>query len=430
MTEILILSFLFLLNGFFSLSEIALVSAKKTRLEQLQLQGNIGAKIALRLQENSEDFLAAIQVGITLIGIVTGAYGGVNLATDLQPIFETIDWMAPFAEGLALTLAVMAITYVSIIVGELVPKTLALSNPERMACAVAPFIYYFSKTLYPFVKFLAGSTHLVNKMFGIRKVQDTISETELRQMIKMATNDGVLEDYENKLHEKVFYFSDKKAVHLMTHRTELDCIDLKKTPEEIRRMIDASHHNKVVCFENVLDNLIGILYLKDYYKALSTGRKFSVRKLLLKPLIVHERMDAYKVLNLLRETKNRACVVVNEYGDIQGIITYYDIMGNLVGEIPEEGDSSDPDVFVRHDNSFLVSGDAPIDTLSEILDGFSVDFNEIDYATVAGFVLEQMNQIPTVGDKFEYDKWTFEVMDVDGRRIDKILISPNDNATE
>ena len=212
----------------------------------------------------------------------------------------------------------------------------------------------------------------------------------------------------------------------MTHRTELDCIDLKKSPEEIKRLIDVSQHNKVICFENVLDNLTGILYLKDYYKAIGTGKKFSIKKLIHKPLIVHERMDAYKVLSLLRESKSRACVVVNEYGDIQGIITLYDIMSNLVGEIPEEGDNSSPDVFVRNDNTFLVSGDAPIDTLGEILDGFAIDFNEMDYATVAGFVLDQMTQIPHVGDKFDYDIWTFEVVDIDGRRIDKVLISTNE----
>ncbi len=428
MIELLILSFLFLLNGFFALSEIALVSAKKARLDQMSEKGNRGAGIALRLQENSEDFLSAIQVGITLIGIVTGAYGGVNLAQDIVPIIESISWLAPFASAISMTFAVVLITYVSIIIGELVPKTLALSNPESMACKVAPFIYFFSKTLYPFVKFLAGSTHLIIRLLGIKKVDDRMSETELRQMIKIAANDGVLEDYENMMHEKIFYFSDKKAIHLMTHRTEIDCIDLKKSPEEIAKAINASQHNKVLCCENGFEKVAGILYLKDYYKAVSLGKKFFIKKLLLKPLIVHERMDAYKVLSLMRESKSRASVVVDEYGDVQGIITLYDIMSNLVGEIPEEGEQYEPDVFVRNDNSFLVSGDAPIETLTEILDSFAIDFNEIDYATVAGFVLDQVNQIPQIGDKFEYDKWTFEVVDIDGRRIDKIhiFLSPSE----
>ncbi len=425
MTELLILFFLFILNGFFSLSEIAIVSAKKTRIEQLLEKGNRGARMVLRLQENSEDFLSAIQVGITLIGIVTGAYGGVNLAAELTPLLQQVAWLAPFAEPVSMTFAVMLITYVSIVIGELVPKTIALSHPESMACRVGTIVYYFSKALYPVVKFLAGSTSLINRLLGIKKVEDRISETELRQMIKMATNDGVLEDYENMMHEKIFYFSDKKAMHLMTHRTELDCINLKNSIQDIRSQIDASQHNKMVCFEDSLENLKGILYLKDYYRAVSQGGDFSIKKLLLKPLIVHERMDAYKVLSLMRESKSRASVVVDEYGDIQGLITLYDIMSNLVGELPAEGDDSDPDVYVRSDNSFLVSGDAPIETLGEILEGFSIDFNEIDYATVAGFVLDQTNQIPKVGDRFDFDKWTFEVVDVDGLRIDKLLITNN-----
>ncbi len=423
MTELIILSFLFILNGFFSMSEIAIVSAKKTRIDQLLDKGNRGARVVLKLQENSEDFLSAIQVGITLIGIVTGAYGGVSLAKDLTPLLAQIEWLAPFADVVSMTFAVMLITYVSIIIGELVPKTIALSNPEATACRVAPTIFFFSKMLYPVVKFLGGSTSFINRLLGIKKVDDTISETELRQMIKMATNDGVLEDYENMMHEKVFYFSDKKAMHLMTHRTELERIDLKSSPDEIAKVIDASHHNKVICFENGFDNLMGILYVKDYYKAVSQGNRFSIKKLLHKPQIVHERMDAYKVLSIMRESNSRSCMVVDEYGDIQGLITLYDIMANLVGEIPTDGDGAEPDVFVRSDNSFLVSGDAPIETLGDILDDFAIDFNELDYATVAGFVLDQTNQIPSVGDKFDYGKWTFEIVDIDGRRIDKLLIT-------
>ncbi len=422
MTELLILSTLFLLNGFFALAEIALVSAKKARLEQLSSKGNRGADIALQLQENSEDFLSAIQVGITLIGIITGAYGGANLADDIAPLFEKVTWLAPYANAIAISIAIMFITYLSIIIGELVPKTLALSNPESMACRVAPFINRFSKILYPFVKFLAGSTHFIIRLLGIKKADDRISETELRQMIKTATNDGVLEDYENMMHEKVFYFSDKKAIHLMTHRSEINVIDLNYKHSHIKKIIDKSPYNKVLCTENSYEKILGILYLKDYYKAVSLGKDFDIKNLVQKPLIVHERMHAYKVLSLMRKNRCNASVVVDEYGDLQGIITLYDIMSNLVGEIYEEGETDEPDVLVRHDGSILIEGDAPIEILAEILDSFSIDFNEIAYATIAGFILDQLSHIPQVGEKFDFNKWTFEVVDLDGPKIDKVLI--------
>jgi len=230
--EIFIIILLILLNGFFALSEIALVSSKKSRLEQSHKSK--GAGMALKLLDDSENFLSAIQVGITLIGIVTGMYGGINLAGELAPYFEKISYTQAYSHEISLSLIVFIITYVSIVIGELVPKTIALSNPEKIAVNVAPTIYFFSKLFYPFVRLLSGSTTFINKILGIRKQNEQMTESELRHMIKVAYNEGVIEKEQNVIHEKVFFFSDKRAKHLMTHRTSIEWIDISKANRKFR----------------------------------------------------------------------------------------------------------------------------------------------------------------------------------------------------
>lgn len=424
--EILILSILILLNGFFALSEIALVSCKKNRLEQAKHEGSYGAKIALKLNENSEKFLSAIQVGITLIGIVTGVYGGMNIAEEVAPYFMQIPSLKMYAHEIALTLTVIIITYFSIVIGELVPKTIALSDPEKIAIKVAPIINYFSKLFYPFVILLSVSTNLINKTLGIKKPNEQVTEAELRQMIKIASSEGVIEKEQNSIHEKVFYFSDKKAKHLMTHRTEVEWINLEKETAAIDAELEAYHHSKIVCCKGDFDHFVGVLYLKDYYKMQSRGNSIEINTLLVEPVIVPENAEAQKVLNLLREKHSHICFVVNEYGGFEGIITMHDIIENIIGQMPEEGESYEPDVFVRDDMSVLVSGDAPVETLTEIIENFTIDFEEIEYSTVAGFVFNEMNKIPDIGDKIEYMGYTIEIVDVDNNKIDKVLISKNE----
>ncbi len=417
--EIFILGILILLNGFFALSEIALVSSKKTKLEQIKSKG---AQTALKLIDDSESFLSAIQVGITLIGIVTGVYGGMNIADDITPLFLKYDFTSPYAHEIALFLTILIITYISIVVGELVPKTIALSNPEKIAVTVATPIFYFSKIFYPFVKLLSFSTNLINKLLGIKKQSEQLTEAELRQMIKIASREGVIEESQNQIHEKVFYFSDKKAKHIMTHRTDVEWIDIDVPDEEIKRQIFEIQHSKVICCHGDIDNFQGILYLKDYYKLVLPNQK-SIKSVLFQPVIVPENTDAQYVLNQLRQKKMHICIVVNEYGGFEGIITIYDIIESIVGHIPDFGEFSEPDVFVRDDKSVLVSGDAPIETLVEIIEDFTINFEKIDYSTVAGFVINHINKIPQIGDKFEYMGCNIEIIDIDGNRIDKILIT-------
>lgn len=417
--EIIILGILILLNGFFALSEIALVSSKKSKLEQLKSKG---AKTALKLMDDSESFLSAIQVGITLIGIVTGVYGGMNIADNITPLFQKFDFTNPYAHEIALILTIVIITYISIVVGELVPKTIALSNPEKIAVSVATPIFYFSKLFYPFVKLLSFSTNLINKLIGIKKQSEQLTEAELRQMIKIASREGVIEESQNQIHENVFYFSDKKAKHIMTHRTDVEWIDIDVPDEEIQKQISEIQHSKIICCNGDIDNFQGILYLKDYYKLASQNQR-NIKEILIQPVIVPENTDAQYVLNQLRHKKMHICIVVNEYGGFEGIITIHDIIESIVGQIPDIGESYEPDIFVREDKSVLVSGDAPIETLVDIIDDFTINFEKIDYSTVAGFVINHINKIPQIGDKFDYMGYNIEIIDIDGNRIDKILIT-------
>jgi putative hemolysin len=422
MIEIVVLILLILINGFFALSEIALVSSKKTRLEQEMLKGSKGALTALKLLDNSESFLSAIQVGITLIGIVTGVYGGMNIADDVSPFFERIEPLKEYAGEIALTVTIIIITYLSIVIGELVPKTIALSNPDKIAIRVAPIVYYFSKVFYPFVRILSISTNFINKILGVKKHSYHITESELRQMIKTASIEGVIENDQNTLHEKVFYFADKKAKHIMTHRTEVEWIDLNMSADQIYEELLKCQHSKIICSEDNLDELKGILNVKDYFKSVSCNSEYSITKFIMEPVIVPESADAQRVLNLLRRNKTHICCVVNEFGGFEGLITLHDIIEHIVGHITED-DENEPDIFIRDDNSVLVNGDAPVETLGEIIPNFSIDFETIDYSTVAGFVLSHINKIPSTGYKFEYLNWQFEIVDMDKQKIDKILIS-------
>ena len=249
-----------------------------------------------------------------------------------------------------------------------------------------------------------------------------MTEPELRQMIKIASREGVIEKEQKKLHEKVFYFSDKRAKHIMTHRTEVEWIDLKKPEEKIRSEILKARHSKILCCNGILENFVGVLFIKDYLLALNSDTPVKITDLLIQPLIIPESSDAHKVLALFKQKLTQFCIVVNEYGSFEGIITLHDIMENIIGEFPEEGDSMEPDIFIRDDKSVLVSGDAPVEILDGIIEGFMIDFEKIDYSTVAGFVFSNINKIPQIGDKFEYAGYLIEIVDIDGKRIDKILI--------
>lgn len=423
MIEVLIILLLIVLNGFFALSEIAVVSSSKTKLESERKKGNSGAETALKLKADPDNFLSAVQVGITLIGIVNGAYGGSTLSVYVEPFFRQFAWSAPYASTISIILVVFLITYVSIVIGELVPKTIALNNPEKVSIFVSRPVHVVSVVFYPFVRLLAASTSLFNKLIGLKPVSDTLSEMELRAMLKTASKEGVIEREENIIHEQVFYFSDKRARHLMTHRTDVEWVNVLQKKEQIVADLLKCRHSKVLACNGKLDDFVGIISIKEFLIAYYANHDFSLNELVQEPLIFPSSLRAQKVLETFRDKHKSFAVVVDEYGSLDGIITLHDIFENLVGTLVDENENEEPDIFMRNDHSALVNGEAPLEILTLFLDDFIIDFETIDYSTIAGFVLSNINKIPQVGDKFVYDNTEFEIVDVDGNKIDKVLIT-------
>ncbi|ULB33935.1 MULTISPECIES: hemolysin family protein [Proteiniphilum] len=423
--HIVVILLLILLNGFFALSEIAIVSAKKNKLEAERKKGSKGAARARKLQADPDNFLSSVQVGITLIGIVNGAYGGQAFAVYLVPFFKQFNAIGAFADAASLIVVVFLITYVSIVIGELVPKTVALNNSEKMAIAVSPTIHVVSLIFYPFVKLLSVSTSFVNKLIGLKPKDEVVSEMELRAMLKTASHEGIIDVEENIIHEQVFYFSDKKAIHLMTHRTDVEWVDISKSREEIIEDLLRTKHSIILACRKKIDDFTGTISIRDFLLRLNNNEQFTIEELIKEPVIVPSTLRAQKVLEYFRKNHIFMAMVVDEYGSLDGIITIHDIFENLVGAIPEEteDESYEPLIFMRDDNSALVSGEAPIEILSQLDEDFIVDFDKIDYSTVAGFVFECINKIPGVGDRFEYDNLMFEIVDIDGNKIDKVLVT-------
>jgi putative hemolysin len=421
--EFIVLGLLILLNGFFALSEVALISSKQARLEQFKMNGRKGARTALKLLQNSENFLSAIQVGITLIGIVTGVYGGMNLADDFTPFFTQFESIARYAHEIALTITVLIITFISIVIGELVPKTIAMGNPEKIAMMVAPAIYYISLTFYPFVRLLALSTNLINRLIGIKPNPEQMTEGELLYMLKVASHEGVIEKEQNQMHEKVFYFSDKRAKHIMTYRTDVEWVDIDLPAELLHAEILKMNHSKILACRKYQEEFVGVLIVKEYLLNYFSDEPAEITQILHSPIIIPESTVAQKVLNLFKQKQFYYSVVVNEYGSLEGIITLHDILESIVGDFPEENEIAEPDIFVRDDQSVLVSGDAPVEILVDLIEDFKIDFEEVEYATVAGFVFSIINKIPELGDKFVFSDSIIEVVDIDHNKIDKVLIT-------
>ena len=420
--DIIVILLLIVLNGFFALSEIAVVSAKKTKLEARRKKGSKGAAMALKLQSDPDNFLSAVQVGITLIGIINGAYGGATFAVYVEPFFEKFVLSAEHAYTISLVIVVFFITYVSIVIGELVPKTVALNNPEKVAIKVSRSINVVKIIFYPFVKLLAVSTSFINRLIGIKPKEDRVTEMELRAMLKTASNEGVIAQEENIIHEQVFYFSDKRSIHIMTHRTDVEWVDISESKDVIINELLKTKHSNILACNKQIDDFVGVISMRNFLMKLTKKEEFSIEELIIEPLIVPSTLRAQKVLESMKEKRQFMAVVVDEYGSLEGIITMHDFFENILGFIPEEADT-DPQIYMRNEYSAIISGEAPIELLSYLDEEFIVDFDEIDYSTIAGFVFSNLNKIPSVGDYFVSGDLSFEVMDVDNNRIDKVLVT-------
>ena len=424
-TELLILILLILINGLFSLSEMAIVSSRKVRLQQRAEEGNKAAKTALNLAAQPTRFLSTVQIGITLIGILSGAFGGATIAETLEAIFAQNPTLQPYSQALAVGIVVTIITYFSLVIGELVPKRLALNNAERIATMVAPIMQFISTIARPFVSLLSVSTELVVRLLGIKPASEpTITEEEVKILIEQGRASGVFEDVEQEIVERVFRLSDRSVNSLMTHRSEMVWLDVEDPLEvNLQKIIASGQSNFVVCQRN-FDHVIGILRAKDLLKEYAAGGSVTIPRSLPMPPFVPEGVNALEVVARLQHDKSPLALIVDEYGTVDGMVTLTDVLEAIVGDIPALDEKGEPAATKREDGSWLLDGMMPVDELEMLLDLKDLPEEAEDYDTVGGLFMSQMGRVPMVGDTFEWNDLRFEVVDMDGHRVDKVMVIP------
>ncbi len=422
--EILILFLLLIVNGLFSMYEIALVSSSKARLETLAHKGNKSAKEVLKQLNEPEKILSTIQIGITLIGIITGAFGGIALADDLTPFFENISWFANYAHQFAFITVVAIITYFSLIIGELVPKSLALNNPEKISVNLVAFMQILTKITFPFVFLLSISTKLINKTLGIKTGENRpITEEELKFFLNQSSEQGILDKEETEMIKDVFRFTDKKASELMVHRTEVAYIDLNDSKEEVLKKIKENHFSKYLLCNDNIDEILGIVSVKDIILLIFSEEHFDLQTIAQNPVYIPENLTANQILEVIKSQKTNFCVVVNEYGSIEGIITLHDLTESIFGDILEENEDDQHPIVLRQDGSYLVDGSMLIDDFMDEMNIYLYeDIENSGFSTLGGLALHFLESIPKEGDTFSYKNLKFEIMDMDRNRVDKILV--------
>lgn len=420
LTEIFVVVVLTVINGVLAMSELAVVSSRPARLKVLSDQGSKGAATAIRLADNPGRFLSTVQIGITLVGVLSGAFSGATLGARLSEWLGTHGFSNTVADALGVGTVVVLITYLSLIVGELVPKQIALRDPERVASRVAPTMAILAKIAAPLVWLLDTSGKLVLALLGQKgESEETVTEEEVRTIIAEAENAGVLERDEREMISGVMRLADRSARALMTPRREVEVIDLSDTLDEIRAQIRATRRNRLPVQDGEADSIIGIIEMKELFEALADD-KVELRSLVREAPVVLDTTGALDVLRAIRATHVHMALVFDEYGHFEGIITSSDVLEAITGAFQDE-DEEEPAIVPRADGSFLVAGWMQVDEFSHEL-GIHVP-RDADYQTVAGFVLAEMNRLPNVGESFEKGHWRFEVVDLDGRRIDKLLVS-------
>lgn len=422
MTEIIIILVLVLINGMFSMAEIALVSARKARLEGQAARGDIDARRALTLANHPETFLSTVQIGITLIGVLTGIYSGDSFKIPLQNWLNKFEFLQSYSSTIATTLIVIVITYLSLVLGELVPKRLGLSNPERIAKAAAGPMHIVSWVTFPFTWLLGISTGLIIRLLNIKANDNQVTEEEIKAIISEGTEHGAIEEAEQDIIERVFHLSDRNITSLMTHRSDIVWIEGNQTVEQVKsQLADALHIHSVypVCEKNI-DKIKGVVTIKELLSAEATAPIFSIMK---EAMYVPENNSAYQVLEKFKQTKIHQCFIVDEYGSMQGLMTLNDILEAIVGDIPQEEDE-DYEILERPDGSFLIDAQIPFydflawfDKTEWMLEG------DQDFDTLAGFIIHELEKIPVTGDTLEWKIFTFEIIDMDNHRIDKILVT-------
>ena len=423
MLELAIALVLVALNGVFALSELAIVSARRPRLKAMAEQGRTGANTALALMEDSGRFLSTVQIGITLVGILAGAFSGAALGRRLTEILIGQGMPEGVAEPLGYGVVIGLITYLSIVIGELVPKQLALRHPEGIACAVAPMMLVLSKIAAPAVWLLNASTGLIFRLFGTASEGDnTVTEEEIKMLVGEAESAGVIEEEERRMIAGVLRLGDRPVRGLMTPRTDVDWIDLDDDEEAIRALLIETPHSRLPVSEGAPDNIIGVIQTKELLAAMLSGQPQDVRRHVRQAPVIPDTLYALDALALLRDSEVPMALVHDEYGHFEGIVTPADALEAIVGAFRSDTETPEPDAIRREDGSWLLAGSMPVDEMAEVL---SVTLPETrSYHTVGGLVISEIQHLPGTGEHVDALGWRFEVVDLDGRRIDKVLAIP------
>lgn len=424
--EILITLALMVLNGIFAMSEISIVSSRRVRLQKMAEKGSKGAIVALELANEPNRFLSTVQFGITLIGIVQGVFGGNSLSAKLTPMLEQYETLRPYAATVSFAVVIIAITFFSLIIGELVPKRIGLSNPENIAVVLAPIMKFVAKIGSPFVWILSTTTEFLLRIFGLNKVKEqAVTEEEIKALIEEGTQGGHYEKTEQKMVEQVFRMADKRTEMLMTPRLDIEWLDNNSSYlENIDTIYTNSHTQYPVC-EDSLDEIHGILHLKDLinFQLKNPNVQPNFKSLCKPPLFVPENMRAFKLLELMREEKEDFALVIDEFGTVQGAVTMNDILQEIAILHPDDENASEEEKIIkREDGTFIVDGMLPKDYFKDFFRIKNLP-DEDEYNTVAGLIINGLKYIPEVGESYTFDHLKIEIIDMDGNRIDKVIVS-------
>ncbi|MDQ2704824.1 MAG: hemolysin family protein [Pseudomonadota bacterium] len=420
--DVVIILVLVAINGVLSMSELAIVSSRDARLKAMAKGGSSGAQCALDLASNPGRFLSTVQIGITLVGILAGAYSGATLG---KPVGERIALLGAepeTAQTIGFAIVIVLTTFASVVIGEIVPKQFALRSPEPIAAIVARPMRWLSTITGPIVWLLDQTSKLIFRMLGLkRESENTVTAEELHLVVAEAQTAGVLEESERAIISGIVRLADRPVREVMTPRTEVDWIDVNASPEELHEALDEIPHSRIPVAEGSADNIVGVLQTRDLVQALLNGREINLRALTRSAPVIPDLMDAMDALVVLRSADVPLALVHDEYGHFDGIVTPGSILAALAGAFAHDVEEDEPPLIEREDGSWLVSGAASADLLSDRL-GVNLPHDR-DYSTVAGFALSVLKRLPQTGEAFSHDGWKFEVIDMDGRKIDKLLAS-------
>ena len=423
-TEIAIVFLLVLLNGFFAMSELAIVSARRVRLKQAAEDGHKGAAIALKMADDPASFLSIVQIGMTMNSIFAGAFSGATLADEFTERLNAVAWIEPHGKLVALILTVVSVGYLNLVFGELLPKRIGLSYAEPIAIRVAGLMDFFATAAAPVVWLLKQSTEVSLRLLRLTNPRNNaVTEDEVKDLIAEGTESGVFKPVEKEMLEGVMRLSDRTARTLMTPRLDMVWLDVEDSLEEQKQKLRASGYSRIPIARGDLEDILGVVYAKDVLNATFDGHPFDLKTVMRPPLLVQDTTPVFRLLDQFRKSKQHIAIIVDEYGSVEGLVTVTDILEAITGDLPERGQESLDRPTQREDGSWLIDGMTPIDEVENLLDVKDME-GDGDFHTLAGFIMHRMGRLPTLGDHLIWQDMRFEVVDMDARRVDKILVQP------